>query len=345
MNIFFRVDASVEIGTGHVMRCLTLADGLKGEGMNIFFVCRKTEGHMGQVIQERGYEVLLLDYDPFHMQKDVEIMLWHTLDKEIDVLIIDHYGIDIEWEKQIRPFVKKIIVIDDLANRKHDCDVLLDQNFFLNMEHRYEGLVPENCRLLLGPRYLLLRKEFYEVERRRRTEVKHVFVFFGGSDPTEETKKALHALKKLQLNGVAIDVVVGNSNPNKTEIEKFCAQIGANFYCQVNHMAELMAKADLALGAGGVTMWERCFAGLPSLVTIVANNQKKSAEDAAKAGAIELLGWHEDVTANTYIAGIKKILAFSERLVEMQEKGYEIVGNGFRPNEHPIVQFVKGRKA
>lgn len=342
MNIFFRVDASVEIGTGHVMRCLTLADWLTGENTNIFFVCRKAEGNMEQIITERGYEVIMLDYEPFHMLEDAREFLKQTFDREIDLLIIDHYGIDINWEKQIRPYVKKIFVIDDLANRKHDCDVLLDQNFFLNMEERYDGLVPKYCQLLLGPKYLLLRKEFYKIKRHRRTDMKRIFVFFGGSDPTDETTKALHALSKLELNGMVIDVVVGASNPKRMEIEVLCSRIGAHFHCQVNHIAHLMAQADFALGAGGVTMWERCFVGLPTLVTIVADNQRKSTEDAAKAGAIELLGWHEDVTVDTYVAGIKNVLKHPQKLMKMQEKGYELVGDFSTRKVHPVAPYIRG---
>lgn len=340
MNIFFRVDASVEIGSGHVMRCLTLADLLKNEQVSISFICRKTEGHMAELIKQRGYQVIMLDYEPFDMQHDVKLMVNQTIDQQIDLLIIDHYGIDFEWEKEIRPYVKKILIIDDLANRRHDCDVLLDQNFFLHMDRRYEGLVPKNCQLLLGPKYLLLRKEFYEVEKRSRTEVKRIFVFFGGSDPTDETTKALHALRQLELKDIEIDVVVGVSNPKREEIERLCVEIGARFHCQVDNIAHFMAQADLALGAGGVTMWERCFVGLPSLVTIVAENQRNSTEDAAKVGAIELLGWHEDVTFETYLTGIKKVLQSRDKRLLMQEKGYELVGNNSCQEEHPIVQCV-----
>lgn len=340
MNIFFRVDASVEIGSGHVMRCLTLADLLKNEQVSISFICRKTDGHMEKLIKQRGYQVLMLDYEPFDVQQDAQLMLNQTFDQEIDLLIVDHYGIDIEWEKLMRPYVKKLFVIDDLANRKHDCDVLLDQNYFLNMDNRYEGLVPKNCKLLLGPKYLLLRKEFYEVKKRKPMDVKRIFVFFGGSDPTDETMKALQALQQLELKGKEIDVIVGSSNPKIEEVANLCKKIGAHFHCQVDNIAHLMAQADIALGAGGVTMWERCFVGLPSLVTIVADNQRKSTEDAAKVGAIELLGWHEDVTVDTYLEGVKKLLDSPDKRLMMQEKGYELVGNNSCQEEHPIVQCV-----
>lgn len=145
-----------------------------------------------------------------------------------DVLVIDSYAIDIKWESILRLHVKKIMVIDDLANRKHDCDILLDQNEYLNKDKRYEGLVPQNCKLLLGARYAILREEFYKAREKMRLrdgKIKNILVFFGGSDLSNETIKALEAIVLLQRQDIRVNVIVGQSNPNKEAIENFCKKI------------------------------------------------------------------------------------------------------------------------
>lgn len=192
--------------------------------------------------------------------------------------MVDHYSLDEKWEKQIRPFTKEVMVIDDLANRPHDCDLLLDQNYYLNMGSRYNGLVPSHAKLLLGPQHVLLREEFKEARKYIKPfngKVERLFIFFGGSDPTNETEKVLRAIKPLvQKYRLKADVVVGNTNPKKEVIEALCTEItGVSYQGQINNMAELMARADLAIGAGGATTWERIYLQLPSIVITVADNQ------------------------------------------------------------------------
>ena len=200
----------------------------------------------------------------------------------------------------MRSFAKEIFVIDDLANRMHDCDILLDQNFYLDKEKRYEGLVPRTCRMLLGPSHALLREEFYEAKRcmRKRTgALENLLIFYGGSDLTDETSKAIRAVLQAGLTDMKVHVVVGKSNEHKKEIKALCRQC-ENFYYheQVADMARLMNAADLMLGAGGTTTWERCFLGLPGIVTAVAENQIRVCEDCAKVGLIEYMGFCDVVS-------------------------------------------------
>ena len=170
-------------------------------------------------------------------------------------LIVDHYALDLRWESILRPRVGKIMVIDDLADRPHDCELLLDQNLYQDMETRYDPLVPATCAKLLGPKYALLRPEFAQARknlRQRDGQVMRILVFFGGVDPTNETAKAIHALASIADRQFAVDVVVGSGNPHKQQIENLCAEHeGFHYHCQVDNMAELMAAADLAIGAGG----------------------------------------------------------------------------------------------
>lgn len=308
LRVVIRADASVQIGSGHVMRCLTLADALRERGAEVYFVCRELPGHLGEVLANKDYPTHWLptpDADattiPAHTahsawlgvpwEEDTEQM-WDWLETlpEVDWLIVDHYALDQTWESQLRPQVKRIMVMDDLADRPHDCDLLLDQNLHENMEQRYTGLVPKECRLLLGPRYALLRPEFLEARknlRQRDGTVRRILVFFGGADPSNETTKALRALQLLDRPDIAVDVVVGSANPHRSEIEALCAALpNTSFYCQVSNMAELMARADLAIGGGGSATWERFCVGLPSLVISLAENQLKLIQTLANMGLI-----------------------------------------------------------
>jgi len=278
VKIAFRVDASIQIGTGHVMRCLTLADQLRNQGAEVHFICRDLQGHMGEIIGRNGYSLHLLPaprgdvldigkdepVEPAHAswlgtgwQQDAE-ETGNVLDGiggPVNWLIIDHYTLDNRWESTLRTMSERIMVIDDLADRHHECDLLLDQNLYENLEHRYDALVPMSCRKLLGPRYALLRPEFTEARehlRDRDGTVRRILVFYGGSDPTNETAKALDAISYIGLFVVNIDVIVGMSNPNLELIKTRCGELAnVTFHCQVDNIAELMAEADLAIAPDG----------------------------------------------------------------------------------------------
>ena len=228
-------------------------------------------------------------------------------------------------ESKVRPFVGKIFVIDDLANRQHDCDVLLDQNFYINMEHRYDDLVPQHCKLELGPKYALFREEFYETKKhlyQRDGSIKNILVFYGGVDLINETMKALQAIVELNLPNVMINVVVGVGNANKESIEEYCRHHKFHYHCQVDNMAELMNQADLALGAGGTTTWERCFLGLPSIVTSVAENQETVANDSAVKGYIIYIGKAQNCRKKDIICSINSLN--KNMLLGMQKKCLKI---------------------
>ncbi len=319
----FRVDSSTQIGSGHLMRCLTLAAQLKGKANgHVTFICRDLDGNLSNIIIEKGFNVELLQQIP--SSSDLEgYAKWLTVTQEqdasetieilkknghIDRVVVDSYAIDEIWEKMIRPYTDEIFVIDDLANRKHDCDVLLDQNFYLDKEQRYNGLVPEACKMLLGPEHALLREEFYEAKkhlRKRDGSLHRILVFYGGSDLTDETTKAVNALIAMRLPEVDVDVVVGGSNEKREKIRELCSQYPfLHYHCQVSNMAEFMVNADLCLGAGGTTAWERLFLNLPAIVTAIAENQFKICEDCASAGLIQYLGRWYDVTVEDIIHAV-----------------------------------------
>ena len=336
MNIVFRVDASTAIGSGHVMRCLTLAKRYRREGHSVFFVMRVLPSNLVSYAEGEGFPVHSLLY--VREEKPLTgYLAWLTVSQErdaaetaevlrvcgqIDRLVIDHYALDAVWENICRPLVHEIMVIDDLANRRHDCDILLDQNFYLHMEHRYDGLVPISCKLLLGPRHALLRQEFYEAKKRLRSrdgELHRILIFYGGSDETRETEKAIQALLLLKLQQIEVDVVVGSGNVRQEQIRQLCeVHDFLHFHSQVSNMAELMANADLCLGAGGTTTWERCFLGLPAIVTAVAENQFQVCEDCAIAGFIHYVGRWTAASAESIVQAIRS-QDLPERLSRLQE--------------------------
>lgn len=327
--VVFRVDASVQIGAGHVMRCLTLAEELRNNCGEISFISRELPGNLIEYIEKRGFSVYRIAPAPGKDQwrSDAEKTRNALIDNNSkpDWLIADDYGLDKRWESALRPWVKRIFCIDDLADREHDCDLLLDQNYYHNIESRYQHLVPENCRQLLGPKYALLRREFKAARqtlRERDGSVNRILVFYGGSDPTNETAKALAALKFLNRPDITVDVVVGAANPNKERINEICfTMTNTCFHCQVENMAELMAWADLSLGAGGTATWERCCLGLPSLVTIVAENQRETVKALAEDGVVWNMGWHEDVGAEKLADAVKVILDSPDFLMKMTQRG------------------------
>ncbi|WP_372629571.1 UDP-2,4-diacetamido-2,4,6-trideoxy-beta-L-altropyranose hydrolase [Cohnella sp.] len=339
--VVFRVDASVSIGTGHVMRCLTLADAMRERGYASLFICRRLNGNLGDEIEKRGYRVIWIDeYSPMQLGRSQEdaaatVRILKQMNRSVNWLIIDHYEIDRDWEAILKPYVEYIMVIDDLANRSHLCDLLLDQNLHADEETRYRELVPLHCKRLIGPRYLLLSPSFYSLKRklsRRQGRLENLLVFFGGSDPTNETVKALKALSELDVVPSHTTVIIGSANPNRGYIRELCGQMDkVRLYVQVDNMAEHIAQADFALGAGGVAMWERCFLGLPSAITIVADNQKASVDAAEKYGAVWSLGWHDQVNPGTYRKIVERAMSLPDERRMMNGKALELFERSSRP--------------
>lgn len=320
VKFVFRTDASFQIGTGHVMRCLTLAKALCAGGANCTFVCREHEGNLIEKIRQEGFECIALAksteihevYDAdesalmhanwlsTNWQNDAQQTI-HALGREsVDWLVVDHYALDKRWEETFRPYVKKIMVIDDLADRHHDCDLLLDQNLVANLETRYEQLLPEHCATLLGPQHALLQPEYAELHSRsppRTGPVKRILVFFGGVDHHNLTGCVVSVFLTLNLEEIELDVVISSDSPHAAEIQSL-AKLHNNItiHYSLPSLATLMLKADLAIGAGGATTWERSCLGLPSLLITLAENQKPIAAELHRRGLVHWLGHYDSVT-------------------------------------------------
>ena len=346
MRVMFRCDASAEIGSGHVVRCLTLADGLARRGALVSFVCRPQPGDLVSFIERSGYRVQRLDSDRPDWASDAAETARLAREQAVDWLVVDHYLLDARFEERFQLAGVKVLAIDDLADRPHACDLLLDQNLCREPASRYLGLIPTSCRALLGPRYALLRPEFSLARRQlreRRGECRRLLISFGGSDPTQETAKALAALELLDDHGLLLDVVVGGSNPQAGALRDACAALpGCSFHYQVDTMAKLMSRADLALGSGGATTWERCFLGLPSLTVVVAANQRLTTEAVALAGATWNLGWHAELSPRTLADRIALLLGAPELIADASARAFALMGDPAGGEEHPLIALMYG---
>lgn len=285
MNVAFRVDASSLIGTGHFVRCLTLAEELRRRGANTLFLSRDLPDHLKAMLAAGQHGVACLTSPELDAAQTLEALSGGSW----DWLVVDHYGLDQAWETRVRRGVSKVLVIDDIADRTHDCDLLLDQNLQADSSFRYAGKVPQACVSLIGPRFALLREEFRAARERARPRdgaVARILVFFGGMDAANHTARAVEALAGLALHGVAVDVVVGSRHPRVDELREECTRNGFPYHVQTGRMAELIAAADLAVGAGGTAVWERCCLGLPQLAICTAENQRGQLAAAAAAGLV-----------------------------------------------------------
>jgi len=343
VKVVFRVDASLNLGSGHVMRCRTLADALRGGGAEVRFVCREYPGHLIRLLRDDGYTCAVLPTPEaggpvrnagrnaalpgVELSVDARQTLEALGDFRPDWLVVDHYGLDAAWERHFKTAVERIFVIDDLADRLHDCDLLLDQNPYVDMDKRYTGLLPRHARQLLGPRYALLRPEFRKARaslRARDGTIRRILISFGGVDLTQETEKALDALRQLKRQDITVDVVVGDGNPRADDISAQCSKMpNVTFHQQVSNMAELMARSDFSLGAGGSTHWERCCVGLPAAVTVTAANQAALTRDLAERHVVLEAGTSDTMDASRYRSLLNNLP--KELLVALQTACFALV--------------------
>jgi UDP-2,4-diacetamido-2,4,6-trideoxy-beta-L-altropyranose hydrolase len=245
-----------------------------------------------------------------------------------DWIIVDHYALDARWEKALRPHCRNLMAIDDLADRPHDCDLLLDQNLVADMSHRYNNKLPVRCRQMLGPRYALLHPQYAELHSRtspREGPVRRVLVYFGGADRDNLTGMTISAFLSLERTDIAMDVVINPDSPHAAAVRQQAASTGQiQLYERLPTLAPLMMQADLAVGAGGATSWERCCLGLPSLVITLAENQKPIAAELARQGLIRWLGHKSEVSQLKLAQALGDILD-TGLMPNWSEKCHELV--------------------
>lgn len=325
MRVLFRVDASVTIGSGHIMRCLTLAKALQKQGVECHFASRRCDGHLLAMLQQEGFHTFTLPEKLLSEENDALATL-SLVTEPYQLLVVDHYQLGRQFGQLLRGQCQKIMVIDDLANRPLDCDLLLDQNLLPNMDSRYRSLIPASCQQLLGPRYALLREEFYQQHGPRKSN--HLLVSFGGSDEQNLTSLAIEAIASLKSFPITADIVIGLNNPWQVSIKQQCAQLSnVKLHIQTDAMAALMQKAQLMLGAGGATHWERCVKGLPALVVTVAENQLATTQYLDQLGACVWLGSQADISKKMMAEKIEYYLQQPELLLAISKAAKTIISH------------------
>ena len=289
-NIIFRCDASKIIGSGHVVRCRTLARELTKYGFNIIFICREIEGDLTEVL-EKEFKVLRLTYLSAGHSEIVDFIYNFTNKSETSLsenlqiidakectdlinkagcisfqwLVVDHYGLDCAWENKMRRIYKsfsfRILAIDDLANRRHDVDAILDQNYFGKFAtYRYKGLISNKTLKFFGPRYSMLDESYSKHKRSSMTRksLKRLVVFYSGADPMGITIRALKVLNEIRYENINVDVIISSNSPHFLQVKEFVdSKENFELYSDLPTLSHLFLKADLALGAGGSTTWER----------------------------------------------------------------------------------------
>lgn len=347
LRVAFRTDASVQIGTGHVMRCLTLADALREQGAECLFICRPHTGHLMDLIVQRGHGTRSLPaLDATHSPQAAGPAHAHWLGTDwasdaddthqaldaapVDWLVVDHYAIDATWEQALRPACRRLMVIDDLADRPHDCDLLLDQNLGQTAED-YACLIPNNTPTLIGPQYALLRPEFAQLRaeslaRRNSPQLKRLLITMGGVDKDNATGRVLDALNTSALPpDLEITVVMGPHAPWLQQVQTQARQMHCptQVLVGVSDMARLMADSDLAIGAAGSTSWERCCLGLPTVQLVLAENQKEAANALAAFGAVECVSSISDIVA-VLPEFMRKLKMRQKLLSELSARGSKV---------------------
>ncbi len=317
-HVAFRVDLSQKIGAGHFMRCLALADILQQHGAEVRFVCRGLPLVFEESLLAKGHEYVHLGVsrsaapvaeegdssEPTHAHwlatsqaQDAEDTAEALAGRVWDWLIVDHYALDARWERMLRPYCRFLMVIDDLADRPHDCDILLDQNLGRQATD-YAQWVADSCVTLIGPRYALVRPEFAEwrpfsLSRRAEPELKRVLISLGGVDQDNATGQVLVRLKHCALpEDCRITVILGPTAPWLDEVRRVAGDLPwpTEILVNVSDMARLLAESDLAIGAAGGSAWERCVLGLPTVLLVLADNQRPGAVALAASGSASLLG-------------------------------------------------------
>lgn len=320
LRVAFRADASVSIGSGHVMRCLTLAEALRARGADCLFLSRPHPGHLLDVIAGRGHRVMALPPPPaiagegghagwlgVPWQEDatdsLEALTRAGGGVPVDWLVVDHYALGAGWESRLRPLGRRILVLDDLANRAHDCDLLLDQALGHGPAEYAPNLAP-GIPVLTGPQHVLLRREFAarrgeSLSARRHRPPRHVLVAMGGMDPDNALGGIVSALSTLpQAAGVQVSLVISGAAPHLPKLRATVATAPIDLRLCVDHrdMAGLMVEADVAISASGLTAYELACMGVPMVLLPMSPIQASVARElAAITTALPVEGWQDDI--------------------------------------------------
>ena len=352
ISIVIRVDSGQKIGTGHLMRCLTLANGFRSRGHRIEFVCRDLEGSIHGKALDQEHEVRILPYSeelapsysiggmlhwdflPVSQLDDVRQTLEISSAKSADLIITDHYGLSSLWEQKILAETQtKLMVIDDLADRDHVCNLLVDQNYYRNLERRYDHRTPSACLNLLGPSYAILRPQFLTkrqstatIPSNRSGQNLKILVSFGGSDQVGRGLVAAETL--LRHSGTEV-FLMGYYEPQRHEATlnrlKSAYKSRFNLIGYSDTPWDYMSGCDLFVGAGGSITWERCALGLPGLVYAISENQVEMSRDLAEVGCQVFMGNFNKMSSDLLLEAVDTLHRNSSKIAQMTETARDLV--------------------
>jgi UDP-2,4-diacetamido-2,4,6-trideoxy-beta-L-altropyranose hydrolase len=329
MKLFIRADADSKIGTGHVMRCIALAQAWQDQGGVVTFISHCESSALHQRIMSEGFSFIPIKYlhpHPDDLLETLEYLKHHsplTTHHSPNWLVLDGYHFTPDYQKTVREAGIKLLVIDDIGHLQYyHTDVLLNQNIYApDLKYNCD----EDTILLLGTRYALLRREFLKYKGFKRNipeRAKNILITLGGGDPDNVTLKVMRALNMIRDHDIEIKVVFGPANPNIESVRKELALSSVAFHLleSVDNMTELMVWADVAVSAGGSTCWELGFIGVPNIIIVIAENQKLVAEGLAKADMSVNLGWHNNVDPTKIAQEIIALLFSAEKRRAMIQK-------------------------
>ena len=337
VDVVFRVDASPRLGAGHLTRCLTLAAHLKRNGARVKLLMRPIDAGAAGLIAAAGMECVILTPDSsgevderreFDWQADVDACVprLRTQRRPL-ILVVDHYDLDARWEKRVRPEVDRLVVIDDLANRAHECDWLLDQTFGRDVKD-YAGLVPDGCRFLLGAEFCLLRPQFAKARaatffRPGSDFPRTLHLFFGSSDVRSNTPHFAGLILE-NFPNIAVKVALGRSVPSMERALDSLAKIHwgrLTWDKGISDMAAHITGCDVAVGAPGITTWERACLGVPGAYVAISENQEPLLEALALSGFCVYLGRDSTIDDVEFIERTRYFLNDHQRLAQMRATG------------------------
>lgn len=367
MTVVFRVDASIEMGLGHIMRCLTLAQCLEKRGVKSFFISRDANDCAEKLFHRYGFSYFILSSSSNSKKHNREgyerwlavdweedandtLKVLYDIDTECEWLVVDHYALDSRWHDRVKTSIKHLLVIDDLANRKFLADLVVDQSHGRKLSD-YSDLIPDYCRALLGSEYMLLRPEFFQVrslafyKRSTFKYVKKILVTMGGTDPKNYTRLVLDGLSGVSWGSTVpeVEVVLSSSAPYLRDIRNIAEShvLHVEVSLDVADMAKRMLESDLSIGASGATSWERCCLGLPSIILTTAENQKYVAKSLLDVGAA--WGIEEDKGVIKEVARQVGLLCESPKLWRKMSRRAFTVTDGLGANR--VVQQMYPMKA
>ncbi|MFA7681993.1 MAG: UDP-2,4-diacetamido-2,4,6-trideoxy-beta-L-altropyranose hydrolase [Candidatus Peribacteraceae bacterium] len=318
----FRTDASSAIGTGHVMRCLALAQEMRIAGHDVHFVMAPGSPLVDRLKSE-GIKIHTMDAKPGSAQ-DTQKTVQHAKACGADWVIVDGYQFDTRYQDALKENSQRVLFIDDYGNSTHyNVDIVLNQNIYAteDMYPRHEL----NTTLLLGTKYVLLRQEFLSCPTGRMISkiASNILVTLGGSDPKNVTGKVVEALRTLK--DVQVKIVVGGANPNLENLQESCKESFMEIIVDTHDMKKIMEWADIAVSGGGSTCYELAYIGLPALSIILADNQKPVVQELEKAGVVKNGGWHADVTSEKITKSIQELIANHKKREVMSKNGTELI--------------------